>query len=106
MEGIRSTGIVVEGVASFAPEASLVASYCLDPVTGIRLFHSAGDLQKAYNGREVKKGDTVYFNAALLIWHEPLVQSIATTTLAIQQVMKVLPVLLLFNHSLTEHRRS
>ncbi len=68
VEGIRSTGIVVEGVASFAPEASLVAPYCLDPVTDIRLFHSAGVLQKR-NGREVKKGDTVYFNAASLIWH-------------------------------------
>jgi hypothetical protein len=78
VEGIRSTGIVVEGVASFAPEASLVASYCSDPVVDIRLFHSAGDLQKACNGREVKKGDTVYFNAASLIWHEPLVKSIAT----------------------------
>ncbi len=47
-------------------------------VTDIRHFHSAGDLQKACNGREVKKGDTVYSNAASLIWHEPLVKSIAT----------------------------
>jgi hypothetical protein len=78
IETIRSSGIAVNGIASLTPECSRITSLCTFQLTDIRLFHSAGDLHWACQNNEVKKGGTVFFNAASLIFKQPLVKSLAT----------------------------
>jgi hypothetical protein len=38
------------------------------PVREVLLFHSAGDLQQACHNKQIRFGDTVFFNAGSLIW--------------------------------------
>mmetsp|Transcript_30422 Transcript_30422/g.37159 ORF Transcript_30422/g.37159 Transcript_30422/m.37159 type:complete len:361 (-) Transcript_30422:209-1291(-) len=72
IENLRARGLIVEGLGSFdVAELRSISECCATPITQILFFHSAGDLQRACHAKEVKYGDTVYFNAGSLLWQKP-----------------------------------
>ena len=72
LDNMRTRGIAVEGIGSFdIDELRSIGSSCCTPVTQVIFLHSAGDLQRACHAREIRYGDTVFFNAGSLIWKRP-----------------------------------
>lgn len=64
---LRSRNLTVEAIGSFdIDELRQIGKSTSFPVTTIFFFHSAGDLQRAIHANEIKRGDTVYFNAGSL----------------------------------------
>lgn len=69
IDNLRSRGIMVEGIGSFdIDELRQIETMTSTPITTIFFFHSAGDLQRACHANEIKRNDTVYFNAGSLTW--------------------------------------
>lgn len=65
---MRDNNVMIESVASFdVDELRAIGSNVAAPVKQFRIFHSAGDLQKACHAGEVREGENVFFNAASLI---------------------------------------
>jgi hypothetical protein len=65
---MRDNDVYVESIASFdSEELRSVASLVSAPIKQYRMFHSAGDLQKACHAGDILEGDSVFFNAASLI---------------------------------------
>jgi len=72
LDTLRTRGIAVDGIGSFdIDELRSIASFTCTPVSQVIFLHSAGDLQRACHAGEIKKGDTVFFNAGSLIWKRP-----------------------------------
>jgi len=72
IDNLKSRGISVEGIGSFdLDELRSISSLTCTPITGINFFHSAGDLQRACHAKEIRHGDTVYFNAGSLLYKKP-----------------------------------
>merc|ERR1712106_1041948 len=51
----------------------MIGAHTSSSVTLGIFFHSAGDLQRACHANEIKRGDTVCFNAGSLLWKKPSV---------------------------------
>lgn len=69
IDNLRSRGVIVEGIGSFdIDELRQIENSTSTPITTIFFFHSAGDLQRACHANEIKRNDTVYFNAGSLTW--------------------------------------
>jgi hypothetical protein len=65
---MRDNDVLIESVASFdVDELREIGSSVTAPVKQFRIFHSAGDLQKACHAGEVREGEHIFFNAASLI---------------------------------------
>ena len=72
LDTLRTRGIAVDGIGSFdIDELRSIASFTCTPVSQVIFLHSAGDLQRACHAGEIKRGDTVFFNAGSLIWKRP-----------------------------------
>ena len=72
LDMLRTRGIAVDGIGSFdIDELRSIASFTCTPVSQVIFLHSAGDLQRACHAGEIKRGDTVFFNAGSLIWKRP-----------------------------------
>jgi len=72
VDNLRARGLVVEGIGSFdIEELRLISDCCSFPVKPYIFFHGAGDLQRACHSKEVKHGDTIFFNAGSLLWQKP-----------------------------------
>eukprot|EP00563_Minutocellus_polymorphus_P006977 CAMPEP_0181033366 /NCGR_PEP_ID=MMETSP1070-20121207/7219_1 /TAXON_ID=265543 /ORGANISM="Minutocellus polymorphus, Strain NH13" /LENGTH=1006 /DNA_ID=CAMNT_0023110789 /DNA_START=150 /DNA_END=3170 /DNA_ORIENTATION=- len=72
LDTLRTRGIAVDGIGSFdIDELRSIASFTCTPISQVIFLHSAGDLQRACHAGEIKRGDTVFFNAGSLIWKRP-----------------------------------
>mmetsp|Transcript_15330 Transcript_15330/g.33339 ORF Transcript_15330/g.33339 Transcript_15330/m.33339 type:complete len:1023 (-) Transcript_15330:1622-4690(-) len=72
LDNLRTRGIGVNGIGSLdIYELRSIGSLCCTPVSKVIFLHSAGDLQRACHAQEIKRGDTVFFNAGSLIWKRP-----------------------------------
>lgn len=65
---LRESGVRVEGVGAFVQdEIRTLSLHTVQPVREVLIFHSAGDLQQACYSKQIRYGDTVFFNAGSLI---------------------------------------
>jgi hypothetical protein len=66
---LRESGVRVEGVGAFVQEEiRSLCNFTVQPVKELLFFHSAGDLQQACHNKQIRYGDTVFFNAGSLLW--------------------------------------
>lgn len=71
---MRTSGIRIEGIASFADEEVRdISRYTHSPLKEIIFFHSAGDMQEACHSGRIRQGDAIFFNGGSLLWEAPAV---------------------------------